>query len=145
MSYMLLIVEPVGQRGERSEAEGHRAYEQMLRFADTLKARGVLRASESLGSGARRLQKRDGRPDIVDGPFAEAKELIAGYTMIQVRDKDEALEWVRRWPAIDGHGHVQLELRRLYEADDFGAEFTPEIRKQEGLLREQADKNAKGG
>ena len=67
MSYMLLIVEPVGQRRERSDAEGRRVYERMLRFSETLQTRGVLRASESLGSAAQRVQKRDGRRDVVDG------------------------------------------------------------------------------
>ena len=110
MSYMLLIVEPVGQRRERSEAEGHRVYEQMLRFADTLKARGVLRASESLGSGARRLQKRDGRPDIVDGPFAEAKEMVGGFFLLDVASEDEALAIAAECPAA---AWCSVEVRQI--------------------------------
>jgi len=118
----------------------------MMAYNEQMIRAGVMVGGDGLrpSRDGARISFKDGKPSIVDGPFAEAKELIAGYTLIQVRDRAEALEWVRRWPAIDGHGHVQLELRRLYEADDFGAEFTPEIRKQEGLLREQADKNAKG-
>ena len=119
----------------------------MMAYNEQMIRAGVMVGGDGLrpSRDGARISFKDGKPSIVDGPFAEAKELIAGYTLIQVRDKAEALEWVRRWPATDGHGHVQLELRRLYEADDFGAEFTPEIRKQEELLREQADKNAKGG
>jgi len=83
-----------------------------------------------------RIKFRDGRPTVIDGPFAEAKELIAGFTLIQVQSREEALEWVKRWPPIDGNGNVELELRQVYEAEDFGAEFTPEIRKQEELLRD---------
>jgi hypothetical protein len=83
-----------------------------------------------------RIKFRDGRPTVLDGPFAEAKELIAGFTLIQVQSREEALEWVKRWPPIDGNGNVELELRQVYEAEDFGAEFTPEIRKQEELLRD---------
>jgi len=119
----------------------------MMAYNEQMIRAGVMVAGDGLrpSRDGARISFKDGKPTVVDGPFAEAKELIAGFTMIQVRDKAEALEWVRRWPAIDGHGNVQLELRRLYEADDFGDEFTPEIRKQEELLRGQADKNAKGG
>jgi hypothetical protein len=116
MSYMLLIVEPVGQRRERSEAEGHRAYEQMLRFADTLKARGVLRASESLGSGARRLQKRDGRKDIVDGPFAEAKEMVGGFFLLDHGDRGRGARDRRRVPGrrvVQRRGPQARALLRL--------------------------------
>jgi hypothetical protein len=74
---------------------------------------------------------------VIDGPFTEAKELIAGFTMIQVKSKEEAIEWVKRWPALDGHGEVEIEIRQVFEADDFGPELTPEIRKQEQRLRAQ--------
>jgi hypothetical protein len=63
---------------------------------------------------------------------------VAGYTIIQVRSRNEALEWVKRWPVEDGDGEVELELRELYEAEDFGDEFTPAIQRQEALLREKA-------
>jgi hypothetical protein len=62
---------------------------------------------------------------VTDGPFAETKELVAGFTIIQVGSREEALKWVERWPVEDGDGEVELELRELYEADDFGEEFTP--------------------
>ena len=110
MSYMLLIIEPVGQRRERTEAEGHRVYEQMLHFADKLKTRGVLRASESLGSGARRLQKRDGRQDIVDGPFAEAKEMVGGFFLLDCDSKEQAVAIAGECPAAEW---ATVEVREL--------------------------------
>jgi len=119
----------------------------MMAYNEQMIRAGVMVGGDGLrpSRDGARISFKDGKPSIVDGPFAEAKELIAGYTLIQVRDRAEALEWVRRWPAIDGHGNVQLELRRLYETDDFGDAVTPEIRKQEELLRGLAEKNAKGG
>ncbi len=81
MSYMLLIFEPVEQREERTLEQGHDVYDQMLRFAESLKSRGVLRAVESLNSQAKgaRVQVRNGKRMVVDGPFAEAKEMIGGF------------------------------------------------------------------
>ena len=81
MAYMLLIQEPVGQRETRTEAEGHAAYTNMLKFADDLKSRGILHRVESLGSlaTATRVKVRDGRPQILDGPFAEAKEMVGSF------------------------------------------------------------------
>jgi len=71
-----------------------------------------------------------------DLPFAEARELIGGFTMIEVRSREEALEWVKRWPPMDGGGEVELELRQVYEAADFGAAMTPELREAEERMRE---------
>ena len=67
-----------------------------------------------------RIKFSGGKPSVIDGPFAEAKELIAGYTIIQVKSREEAIEWVKRWPPLDGDGHVELELRQMYELEDFG-------------------------
>ena len=67
-----------------------------------------------------RISFSNGNPTITDGPFAEAKELVAGFTIIEVRSKEEAIAWVKKWPPIDGHGNVQLELRQLFSPEDFG-------------------------
>ena len=145
MRFMIMV------RATRDTEAGKQAPEslfaEMAAYHEALAKAGVLLDGSGLQPSAKgwRIRYSGDQRTVVDGPFAEAKELIAGYTMIQVRDKDEALEWVRRWPAIDGHGNVQLELRRLYETDDFGDAVTPEIRKQEELLRGLAEKNAKGG
>jgi hypothetical protein len=100
---------------------------------------GVMVSGEGLLPSSRgaRIRFHDGMPTITDGPFAEAKELIAGFTIIQVASREEALEWVKRWPAEDGNGNVELELRRIAEAEDFGEAFTPELREQEDRLRDR--------
>ena len=83
-------------------------------------------------------QHQQWQAHVVDGPFTETKELIAGFTMIQVRSREEAIEWVKRWPAEDGD--AVLEVRQVFEADDFGTEFTPKLREREERLRAQAAK-----
>jgi hypothetical protein len=107
--------------------------ETMIRYNEELMKAGVLLAGEGLhpSSNAARITFSGGEPTIVDGPFAEAKELIAGFTMIQVRSRDEAIEWVKRWPETD----VELELRQVFEADDFGEAFTPEQQEREDRMR----------
>lgn len=110
MSYMLLIVEPAGQRGTRTRAEGEALYARMLRFADDLKQRGLLRTAQSLASleeGAR-VQVRDGRARIADGPFAEAKEMIGGFYLVDCAGPEEALALARRCPAAEW---VTVEVR----------------------------------
>jgi len=113
----------------------------MMQYNEELVKAGVMLAGEGLHPSAKgaRVQFRDGKPTVIDGPFSETKELIAGFTMIQVRSREEAIEWVKRWPPSDGD--VTLELRRVYEAEDFGEQFTPELRKQEEALRAQAAQN----
>ncbi|RKH20103.1 YciI family protein [Corallococcus sp. CA041A] len=104
---------------------------------------GVMLQGEGLhpSSKGARVKFTNGKPAIVDGPFTETKELIAGFTLIQVKSRAEALEWLNRWPSMDAGGNVELELRQVFEDDDFGAEFTPELREQEARIREQAAKN----
>ena len=115
MSYMLLIVEPVGQRRERSDAEGRRVYERMLQFAGTLQTRGVLRASESLASAGKRLQKRGGRPDVVDGPFAEAKEMVGGFFLLDCATEAEALAIAAECPAAEWCSVEVREVAPCYQ------------------------------
>ena len=112
MSYMLLILEPTGQRATRTEAEGRELYERMLRFGDELKAQGLLVASESLESqaGAARVAVRDGRPQVLDGPFAEAKEMVGGFFLIDCDSRDEAIAIAARCPAAEW---CTVEVRAL--------------------------------
>jgi len=103
MAYMLMLVEPVGQRQERGTAAGHVVYDRMLGFAESLKKRGLLRGVESLASldqGAR-LQVRDGKTRVLDGPFAEAKEMIGGFFLVDVETLDEALGLAAECPAAE--------------------------------------------
>jgi hypothetical protein len=112
----------------------------MMKYNEELVQAGVMLAGEGLQPSAKgaRIKFSAGKPTVLDGPFAETKELMAGFTMIQVKSKQEAIEWVKRWPALDGDGAVELELRQVYEMEDFGDEFTPELRSAEEHLRQQS-------
>lgn len=112
----------------------------MMAYNEEMIRAGVMLGGDGLKPSARgaRIKFSRGKPKVTDGPFAEAKELVAGYTIIQVASREEALEWVKKWPVEDGDGEVELELRELYEADDFGDEATPAIQRQEALLRAQS-------
>jgi len=112
MSYMLLIIEPTGQRGTRTEAEGREAYAQMQRFGESLKAQGKLKAVESLASqrDAVRVSTRGGKAQLLDGPFAEAKEMIGGFFLLDGVSRDEALAIAQRCPAAEW---ATVEVRAL--------------------------------
>lgn len=104
MPYMLLIHEPIGQRATRTRAEGEAVFERMVRFADDLKARDLLLAVESLASQdgrAARIQVRGGKPQVLDGPFAEAKEMVGGFYLLNCKTRDEALAIAQRCPAAE--------------------------------------------
>jgi hypothetical protein len=109
----------------------------MGQYMDEMAKAGVLLAGDGLQPSAKgaRVKFAGGRPTVIDGPFTEAKELIAGFAMIDVKSKEEAIEWVRRWPALDADGAVELEIRQVYEAADFGEEFTPDMREHEERMR----------
>ena len=112
MSYMLLIVEPPEQRLERGTEAGREVYAQMLEFAAALKERGVLIATESLTTSAKgaRVQVRDGRAHVVDGPFAEAKEMIGGYFLLDCASRDAAIAIAAECPAA---AWCTVEVREL--------------------------------
>ena len=109
----------------------------MTAYMEEMGKAGILLGGDGLKptSQGTRVKFSRGKPVITDGPFTESKELVAGYSIIDVPSKAEALEWMKRWPAIDGNGEVELELRPLYEAEDFGDEFTAEQRASEERLR----------
>ena len=112
MAYLLLIHEPVGQRRTRNDAEGRAAYDRMLSFGAELTARGQLLASESLKSldDAVRVQRRDGQARLVDGPFAEAKEMVGGFFLVDVATREEAVAIAERCPAAEW---ATVEVRAL--------------------------------
>lgn len=117
---------------------------EMGRFNEELVKAGVMLAGEGLQPSAKgaRVLFSGGKRTVVDGPFPETKELIAGYWLWQVRSKEEAIEWVKRCPHPMPGENAAIEIRQVYEAADFGAEFTPELREQEERIRAQADKLA---
>lgn len=103
MPYMLLIMEPLGQRRERGEEQGRVVYDRMLRFGADLKERGLLLAAESLSDApkARRVAVRAGQASVLDGPFAEAKEMVGGFFLLDCRTRDEAVAIARTCPAAE--------------------------------------------
>jgi hypothetical protein len=110
----------------------------MGKYNEELVKAGVMLAGEGLqpSSKGARVKFSGGKTTVVDGPFTEAKELIAGFWLWEVKSKEEAIEWVRRCPAPTGE-EGEIEIRQVFEAEDFGAEFTPELRAQEERLRTQ--------
>ncbi|MDQ3696478.1 MAG: YciI family protein [Gemmatimonadota bacterium] len=108
---------------------------EMGKYNEELVKAGVMLAGEGLqpSSKGARVKFSGGKRTVIDGPFTEAKELIAGFWLIQVKSKEEAIEWVKRVPFDEG----EIEIRQVFEAEDFGAEFTPELREQEERLRAQ--------
>lgn len=109
---------------------------EMGAFNETLVKAGVLLAGEGLHASSKgaRVKFSGNKRTVIDGPFAETKELIAGFWLWQVKSKEEAIEWVKRCPN-PMEGESEIEIRQVFEADDFGAEFTPELREQEERLR----------
>jgi hypothetical protein len=112
MPYMLLVMEPNGQRKTRSDAEGRAVYERMLRFGEDLRARGLLVASESLswGPDTARVEVREGRKRVLDGPFAEAKEIIGGFFLLDCATRDDAIAIAAQCPAAEW---CSIEVRSL--------------------------------
>ena len=119
----------------------------MGKFNEELVKAGVMLAGEGLqpSSKGARVKFSGDKRTVTDGPFTEAKELIAGFWLWQVKSKEEAIEWVTRCPNPMPGTESEIEIRQVFEAEDFGAEFTPELRKQEERVRAQAEqlKNAK--
>ena len=108
----------------------------MGKYMEELAKAGVLLEGEGLQptSKGARVKFSRGKPRVIEGPFTGSK-MIAGYAMIQVKSKEEAIEWIQRWPILDANGEVELEIRQVFEASDFGAEFTPELREREERMR----------
>jgi hypothetical protein len=131
MRFMILV-----KANEESEA-GVMPREEMLaemgRYNEELANAGVMLAGEGLQPSSKGVRVRFPDRKVIDGPFAEAKELLAGYWLIQTKSLDEAVEWVKRAPFEEG----EVEIRQVFEADDFGEELTPELREQEERIRAQ--------
>jgi hypothetical protein len=137
MKFMVIL-----KANEASEA-GAMPSEQLIadmgRFNEEMVKAGILLAAEGLhpSSKGARIRFDGDRRSVVDGPFAETKELVAGFWLIEVGSKQEAIEWMKRCPHPFGSGPAEIEIRQMFSADDFGAEFTPELREQEERLRAQ--------
>jgi hypothetical protein len=125
-----MVIVKASQDSEAGVMPSQQLLTDMGNYNEALVKAGVLLAGEGLhpSSKGARMRFSGKERTVIDGPFSETKELIAGFWLWQVRSKEEALEWLRRAPFDDG---AELELRQVFEADDFGAEFTPELREQE--------------
>ena len=117
-----------------------RMLQEMGAFNEELVKAGIMKAGEGLhpSSRGKRIRFSGTNRNVIDGPFSESKELIAGYWLWEVKSMDEAVEWARRCPNPTG-AEGELEIRPIFEAEDFGAEFTPELRAQEERLRGQIE------
>ena len=135
MRFMVLV--KANKNSEAGVLPDEKLLTEMGKYNEELGKAGVLLAGEGLqpSSKGARVRFSGKTRTVIDGPFAETKELIAGFWMFQVKSKEEAIEWVKRWPAIDADGEVELEIRQVLDPEDFGAEFTPEVRKQVETLR----------
>ena len=113
---------------------------EMGKFNEELANAGVMLAGDGLHSSSKgaRVKFSGTKRTVTDGPFAETKELIAGFWIWQCKSKEEAIEWVKRCPNPH-EGESEIEIRQVFEAEDFGAEFTPELREQEERIRAQVD------
>jgi hypothetical protein len=118
---------------------------EMMKYNEELMKAGVLLAGEGLqpSSKGARVRFSGQNRTVVDGPFAETKELVAGFWMIQVKSRDEAIEWVKRCPN-PFPGESEIEIRQIFEPDDFGPALTPELRQIEERMREQLEKSGTG-
>lgn len=136
MRVMVLI--KASQESEAGVLPGEQLLTEMGQFNEALVKAGVMLAGEGLQASSKgaRVKFSGGKRTVVDGPFAETKELIAGFWLWQVKSMDEAIEWVKRMPN-PMEGEAEVEIRQVFEADDFGDEFTPELRAQEERLRSQ--------
>jgi hypothetical protein len=135
-----MIIRKADARTEAGEMPNEAMLAAMGNYMQQMSDAGVLLGGEGLTptSKGARVKFTNGKPTVIDGPFAETKELIGGWCLIRVNSRDEAIAWARRWPAIDTEANVELEIRQLFEADDFGEEFTPELRAQEDRMRAEA-------
>jgi hypothetical protein len=138
MRFMIMV-----KATEQSEAGAMPSEDELAamgRYNEELAKAGALLAAEGLHPSSKGARVRfSGRErTVIDGPFTETKELTAGFWLIQAKDLDEALEWIKRVPFEDG----EIEVRRVFEAEDFGEEFTPELREQEQRIRAQVEDRA---
>jgi len=139
----VMAIVKASKDSEAGEMPSEELLAAMGEFNEEMVKAGVMLAGEGLqpsSKGVRVSFGGDGERTVIDGPFAETKELIAGYWLMQVRSFEEAVEWIKRCP--NPHEEEgEIEIRQIFEAEDFGEEFTPELREQEERIRAQAEQN----
>src|ERR1700681_1483981 len=137
MRFMVMV--KATQASEAGVLPDEKLLAEMGKFNDELVKAGVLLAAEGLQSSSKgaRVRFSGTRRTVIDGPFAETKELVAGFWLWKVKSREEAIEWVKRCPNPFPGVESEIEIRQVFEAEDFGAEFTPELRAQEERQRAQ--------
>ncbi|HEU4557445.1 MAG TPA: YciI family protein [Longimicrobium sp.] len=117
-----LLMRKADEETEAGMMPSEELIEAMANYVEEMVKAGVMVSGDGLkpSSQGARVKFNGGKPTVIDGPFTESKELVAGFSIIDVASKEEAIEWVRRWPQIDGHGNVEIEIRPFYELSDFG-------------------------
>jgi hypothetical protein len=143
MTMRVMVLVKASEESEAGAMPSEQILAEMGKYNEELARAGVLLAADGLhpSSKGKRVRFSADQKTVIDGPFAETKELIAGYWIWQVRSMDEAVEWLKRAPFGGG---AEVEIRPVFEAEDFGAEFTPELREQEDRVRAQAEQNKAG-
>ena len=121
-----MIIRKADAETEAGVMPGSDLIADMTSFHEEAAKAGIVVAGSGLMPSSRgaKVKFRNGKPTVTDGPFAEAKELIAGYTLIEVPSREAAIEWVKGWPTLDGHGNVEIEIRQLFTEEDFGEAYT---------------------
>ncbi len=135
----VMVLVKANKESEAGVLPDEKILAEMGKFNEELVKAGVMLAGEGLQSSSKGKRVRfDGeKRTVIDGPFAETKELVAGFWLWRVKSMEEAIEWIKRAPFGGG---TEIEIRQVFEAEDFGAEFTPELREQEERLRAQIEK-----
>ncbi len=143
MRFMVIV--KANKESEAGVMPDEKLLADMGKFNEDLVKAGVMLAGEGLHPSSKgvRVKFSGTKRTVIDGPFSETKELIAGFWLFQVKSLEEAIEWVKRSPNPFPNGDSEIEIRQVFEADDFGAEFTPELREQEARLGKQMAENAK--
>lgn len=143
MRFMVLV--KATKESEAGEMPSEQLLAEMGKFNEELVKAGILLAADGLqpSSKGARVRFNGTKRSVINGPFPDTKELVAGYWIWQVKSKEEAIEWVKRCPNPMPKGESAIEIRQIFEAEDFGAEFTPELREQERRVGEQMAANAK--
>jgi hypothetical protein len=139
-----LIIRKADAETEGDDLPTEQLFADMGNYMEEMVKAGVLLSGDGLMPSRKgaRVKFHHGQPTVTDGPFAETKELVAGFSIIKVASKEEAVAWVKRWPQLDGHGEVEIEIRQIYEAEDFGEAFTPELRQKEEEVLAAAARNS---
>jgi hypothetical protein len=137
----VMVMIKANEQSEAGELPSEELLTQMMAFNEELVKAGVMLAGDGLHPSTKgaRVAFSGSQRKVIDGPFAETKELIAGYWLWQVKSMDEAIEWVKRVPNPDEGVEAVIEIRPVFEPDDFGESLTPELREKEQRLREQTE------